>query len=216
MQKPGLLAGRDLRSRKRASSTVGADGAQQPQQQQPGGAPGGDSRGGSSRPEEGGGKKPRGEGGRSRGTERSQAGPGGAGGAAGGRWRTSRMAEDYVNMVGDLMYPRHISYGTFGYDTARVGNNRDHPSIHRPACMIPTDCLVVLWVVMVHSGRDPTGAAQHPGRAAAPRPQEACHGEVRTHHTLTHTEAQTSPPSLPLMRRPGWWWWSLMVGGCGH
>lgn len=29
------------------------------------------------------------------------------------------MAEDYVNLVGDMMYPK-VGFGPYGYDTAKV------------------------------------------------------------------------------------------------
>ena len=35
------------------------------------------------------------------------------------RWRAQRMAEDYVNLVGDMMYPK-VGFGPYGYDTAKV------------------------------------------------------------------------------------------------
>lgn len=35
------------------------------------------------------------------------------------RWRVQRMAEDYVNLVGDIMYPK-VGFGSYGYDTAKV------------------------------------------------------------------------------------------------
>eukprot|EP01038_Epipyxis_sp_PR26KG_P014325 gene14325-19216_t len=34
------------------------------------------------------------------------------------RWRTHRMTDDYVNLVGDIMYPS-IEYGTYGYDNEK-------------------------------------------------------------------------------------------------
>lgn len=35
------------------------------------------------------------------------------------KWRSQQAAEDYVNLVGDLMYPR-VSFGNFGYDASKV------------------------------------------------------------------------------------------------
>lgn len=34
------------------------------------------------------------------------------------KWRVPKMAEDYVNLVGDLMYPK-VSFGPYGYDLAK-------------------------------------------------------------------------------------------------
>lgn len=46
-------------------------------------------------------------------------GGGGPGrGKAPERWRAQKMAEDYVNLVGDLMYPK-VSFGPYGYDTVK-------------------------------------------------------------------------------------------------
>lgn len=45
------------------------------------------------------------------------------------RWRTAQMAEDYVSMVGRLMYPS-ILFGTFGHDPS----NGRHP-IERPSAL---------------------------------------------------------------------------------
>lgn len=46
------------------------------------------------------------------------AGSGGGKGKPVERWRAQRMAEDYVNLVGDLMYPK-VSFGPYGYDMAK-------------------------------------------------------------------------------------------------
>lgn len=39
------------------------------------------------------------------------------------RWRAQRMAEDYVNLVGDMLYPK-VGFGPYGYDTAKVRKER--------------------------------------------------------------------------------------------
>ncbi|GAB5034190.1 myb dna binding protein transcription factor-like protein [Nannochloropsis oceanica] len=53
-------------------------------------------------------------------TKKSKAeGGGGPGrGRAPDRWRSQKMAEDYINLVGDLMYPK-VGFGPYGYDAVK-------------------------------------------------------------------------------------------------
>lgn len=39
------------------------------------------------------------------------------------RWRAQRMTEDYVNLVGDMMYPK-VGFGAYGYDTDKARSER--------------------------------------------------------------------------------------------
>ena len=38
------------------------------------------------------------------------------------RWRSQRMVEDYVNLVGDIMYPK-VGFGPYGYDITNVSED---------------------------------------------------------------------------------------------
>lgn len=92
------------------------------------------------------------------------------------RWRAQRMTEDYVNLVGDIMYPK-VGFGAYGYDTdkARAERSMDLLAAYRT----DSDALNVAFVLSndrtsqchtTHTtGRDPPGAAQHAGRAPVPR-----------------------------------------------
>lgn len=72
------------------------------------------------------------------------------------RWRAQRMTEDYVNLVGDMMYPK-VGFGAYGYDTEKV---RPPPPQTRPIAEEHT----LRQTVTIQTKRTP----QHHNRARSP------------------------------------------------
>ena len=44
------------------------------------------------------------------------------------------MAEDYVNLVGDMLYPK-VGFGPYGYDTAKVRREGRGDGMDRQMCV---------------------------------------------------------------------------------
>jgi len=75
---------------------------------------------------------------------KSEGGGGPGRGKAPERWRAQKMAEDYVNLVGDLMYPK-VSFGPYGYDTVK-----GEIPLERPNTLGALMCPVRRRTVMEH------------------------------------------------------------------